>query len=47
MPLAVNVAGKAWEAPQADTPFTGQQLEVSLPSKNQALRLYRILVPAG
>jgi len=45
--LAVNVAGKTWEAPQVDAPFTGQQLEISLPSKNQALRLYRILVPSG
>lgn len=45
--LAVNVAGKTWVAPQVDAPFTGQQLEISLPSKNQALQLYRILVPSG
>ena len=45
--LAVNVAGKTWEAPQVDTPFQGQQLQISLPSKNQALQLYRILVPSG
>ena len=45
--LAVNVAGKTWEAPQVDTPFLGQQLQISLPRKNQALQLYRILVPSG
>jgi len=45
--VAVKVAGKTWEAPQVDTPFPGQQLEISLPSKSQALRLYRILVPYG
>ena len=45
--LAVNVAGKTWAAPQVDAPFPGRQLQISLPSKNQALRLYRILVPAG
>jgi hypothetical protein len=45
--LAVNVAGKTWEAPQVDAPFPGQQLQISLPSKNQALQLYRILVPSG
>jgi hypothetical protein len=43
--LAINVAGKTWEAPQVDTPFPGQQLQISLPSRNQALQLYRILVP--
>jgi hypothetical protein len=45
--IAVNVAGKTWEAPQVDTPFPGQQLQISLPSRNQALQLYRILVPSG
>ena len=45
--LAINVAGKTWETPQVDAPFPGQQLEISLPSKHQALQLYRKLVPPG
>jgi hypothetical protein len=43
--LAINVAGKTWEAPQVDAPFSGQQLQISLPGKNRALQLYRILLP--
>jgi hypothetical protein len=43
--LALNVAGKIWDAPQVDAPFPGQQLQFSLPSRNQALRLHRILIP--
>jgi len=43
--LAINVDGKTWEAPQVDTPFSGQQLQISLLSRNQALQLHRILVP--
>jgi hypothetical protein len=43
--LAIMVAGKTWAAPQVDAPFSGQQLQVSLPSRNQALQLHRILVP--
>ena len=43
--LAVDVAGRIWQAPQADAPFPGRQLEVAFLSKNQALQLYRILVP--
>ncbi|HUB40680.1 MAG TPA: hypothetical protein VMA72_17680 [Streptosporangiaceae bacterium] len=45
--LAINVAGRTWEAPQVDAPFPGQQLQISLPSRGQALQLYRILVPSG
>jgi hypothetical protein len=43
--VALSVGGKTWEAPQVDQPFPGQRLEISLPSKNQALRVYRMLVP--
>jgi hypothetical protein len=43
--LAVNVAGKTWSAPQVLQPFSGRQFQISLPSKNQALQLQRILVP--
>jgi hypothetical protein len=43
--IAVNVAGKTWSAPQVLQPFSGQQFQIALPSRNQALQLYRILVP--
>lgn len=43
--IAINVAGKTWSAPQVLSPFSGQQFQIALPSKNQALRLYRLLVP--
>jgi len=45
--LAVNVDGKTWSAPQVLQPFSGQQFQISLPSRNQALQLQRILVPAS
>jgi hypothetical protein len=45
--LAISVAGRTWAALQVITPFRGQQFEISLPSKNHALQLYRILVPAS
>jgi hypothetical protein len=45
--LAVNVDGKIWSAPQVLQPFPGQQLQIALPSRKQALQLYRILVSAS
>ena len=45
--LGVSVAGKLWEAPQVAAPFPGRQLGISLLSRNQALQLHHILVPAG
>jgi hypothetical protein len=45
--LAVSVAGKTWTAPQVLRPFSGRQFEIGLPSRNQALQLYRVLVPAS
>lgn len=44
--LGISVAGKLWQAPQVQQPFLGQQLQISLLSKNQALQLYRQLVPS-
>jgi hypothetical protein len=44
--VGISVAGKLWEAPSVDSPFSGKQLQVSLFSRNQALQLYRILVPS-
>jgi hypothetical protein len=43
--LAVNVAGKTWSAPQVLQPFSGRQFQIALPNRNQAVQLYRILVP--
>jgi hypothetical protein len=45
--LGVIVAGKLWAAPQVLAPFPAQQMQIALPSRSQALRLYRILVPSG
>ena len=45
--LGIIVAGKLWEAPQVIAPFPAQQMQIALPSRNQALQLYRILVPRG
>jgi len=44
--LALNIASRTWEAPRVDQPFSGQQIQISLPSRTQALQLHRILVPA-
>jgi hypothetical protein len=43
--LGVSAAGKLWQAPQVLQPFPGQQLQIGVLSRNQALQLYRILVP--
>jgi hypothetical protein len=45
--VGISVAGELWQAPHVDKPFSGQQFEISLLSRNQALRLRRILVPSG
>jgi hypothetical protein len=43
--VGISVAGKLWEAPSVLSPFSGQQFQVSLSSRNLALQLYRTLVP--
>ena len=43
--FGVSAAGKLWQAPQIAGPFPGQQLQIAFLSKNQALQLYRKLVP--
>jgi hypothetical protein len=45
--FGISAAGKLWEAPQIAGPFPGQQLQTAFLSRNQALQLYRILVPSG
>ena len=42
-----SVAGRSWGLPKVFKPFRSQQLSIALPSKNQALQLYRLLVPSG
>jgi hypothetical protein len=44
--VGISVAGKLWEVPSVRSPFSGQQLQVSLFSRKQALQLYRLLVPS-
>jgi hypothetical protein len=46
-PLTLSIDGKTWVLPPVFQPFTGRQFQVSLPSKNQALQLQRMLVPSG
>jgi hypothetical protein len=43
--VAVIVAGKTWSVPQVITPFPGRQFQIAVPSKKQALQLYRTLLP--
>jgi hypothetical protein len=44
----MNVAGRLWPAPQPRSKFgTLRAEQINLPSRNQALQLYRLLVPAG
>ena len=45
--VGISVAGKLWEAPQVVKPFQlpGRLLQIALLSKNQAVQLYRLLVP--
>lgn len=45
--VGISVAGKLWQAPQVRRPFPGQQFQITLLSRNQALQLYRMLVPSG
>lgn len=45
--LAISVDGTTWTAPQVLQPFSGQQMQISLPSRKQALQLYHLLVPAS
>jgi hypothetical protein len=43
--LGVSVGGKLWQAAQVAQPFPGQQFQISLLSKDQALQLHDLLVP--
>lgn len=45
--LGVSVDGKLWQAAQVAQPFPGQQVQIALLSRNEALQLHHLLVPAG
>ena len=45
--LTISVAGRTWVLAGFGTGFTGRQLQVALPSRNQALQLQRILAAPG
>ena len=46
--LGMSVAGKLWQAPQTRRSFTALRAEqINLLSREQALQLYRLLVPSG
>jgi hypothetical protein len=46
-PLAIIVAGKLVGLPYTLQPITGGHFEIGGPSKNQALRIERMLLPSG
>jgi len=44
----MSVAGQLWQAPQPRREFAALRAEqINLLSRNQAVQLYRILVPSG
>ena len=45
--VGISVAGTLWQAPQVREPFPGQQFQIALLSRKQALQLYRILTSSG
>jgi hypothetical protein len=46
--LGLSVAGKLWQAPQTRRRFNALRAEqINLLSRQQALQLYRLLVPSG
>ncbi len=45
--LAISVAGKTWALPMVAGPFSGPQLQIPMPSRNQALQLQRSLASSG
>jgi hypothetical protein len=46
--LGMSVAGKLWQAPQTRRKFSALRAEqINLLSREQALQLYRLLVPSG
>jgi hypothetical protein len=46
-PLSLSVAGRTWLLPIVVRPFTSRQLQIPMPSRNQALQLQRILASSG
>lgn len=46
-PLALSVDGRTWVLPMVTQPFTSRQFMISLPTKDQAVQLQRLLVMPG
>ena len=46
-PLALSVDGRTWVLPTVVRPFTSRQFMISLPSKDQAVQLQRLLATPG
>jgi len=42
--FGISVAGKLWQAPRVLKPFPGRQLQITMLSRNEAVRLHRLLV---
>jgi hypothetical protein len=42
--VGISVAGKLWQAPHVVKPFVGQQIQIVLLSKSQAVQLHHLLV---
>jgi hypothetical protein len=45
--LSISIADSTWLLPQVLQPFTGPQLMIARSSRNQALQIQRLLVPAA
>ena len=45
--LAISVADKTWALPMVAGPFRGPQLQIPMPSRNQALQIQRSLAASG
>jgi hypothetical protein len=45
--LSISVAGRAWLLSRVLQPFTGPNMEITFPSRNQVLQLHRLLVSSG
>jgi hypothetical protein len=44
--LSISVAGRTWLLPRVLQPFTGPDMEITFPSRNQVLQLQRLLAPS-
>jgi len=45
--LSISVAGRTWLLPRVVRPFTSPHFEITFPSRNQVLRLQRMLAASS